>query len=229
MRRALVTVGVVLLVLGLGGWLADNYVRNRAETRAADALQTSLGLAQKPDVTLGGFPFSLAFVTKSIPSARLSAQRVSFPLAGKDVAVTGVLAESDEVRLVGDRVQVDRIDVTGVLDYGTLADLTGMPMSYGGTGRVKASATTRAGGQEFTVSVTAAPTLDADADVIRFTRVRLDEGSESPVPLTQSQLDRLVAPIRLTLPDGVSLTALLPSQGGVAVGARASDLSFRIS
>ena len=55
MRRFRVGLLVVLAVVGVGGVLADNYVRGRAEARAATALQARLGLEEKPGVELGGF------------------------------------------------------------------------------------------------------------------------------------------------------------------------------
>jgi hypothetical protein len=228
-RRALVTLLIVLVVLGLGGVVADNYVRGRTEDRVAQAAREALGLSQKPEVRLGGFPFSMSFLTRSVADASLSAARVPLTTAGRQVVVTDVIASADAISLVGSSARFERVSITGVLDYGSFADLSGAPMSYAGDGRVKISANARAGGLQFTAEVTAVPTIDVEAGAIRFTKVRLVEGTAPPAALTASQLDRLVKPITVALPKGVRLTALTPSQGGVAVAAVATNLTVTLS
>ena len=226
--RRLVTVLVVAAVVVLGGWLADNAVRGRAEERAAAAIQARLGLDQSPQVTIGGFPFSLALVTKTVPSARISAASVPLAVSGTRVHVTGVLVDSEAISLDGDRVRLARVSGSGVLSYGDLAELSGVPTSYAEDGRLRLNYTAQIAGRQLGVWVSATPVIAADGSAIELTRLRLDPDSAS-VPLTKAQLGRLVASIPLRLPDGVRLTALTPSEGGVAVAGQASDLAFTLS
>ncbi len=225
--RRLVTFLIVLVVLGLGGWVADNWVRGKAEDRAAAASQARLGLAQEPTVSIGGFPFTMALVTRTVPSARITAGNVPLAVSGHEVHVTGVFVDSDEIRLGNDQVNLSRVTGAGVLSYGDLATLSGVPTGYGGDGRVKLNYTARVGDQEFSVWVSAVPTISEDSTSIEFSGAKLD--AESSATLSQKQLDRLAKPIPVQLPDGVRLTALTPSEGGVAVAAVATDLSLPLS
>jgi hypothetical protein len=48
------------------------------------------------------------------------------------------------------------------------------------------------------------------------------------VSLTAAQVARLARPIAVELPKGARLTALTPSEGGVAVAATLTDLTFAV-
>lgn len=224
--RRLVTFGIVLVVIALGGWVADGWVRGRTEDRAAVAIQERFGLDQEPTVTIGGFPFTMAFLTKTVPSARIAAGSVPLTVSGHVARITGVFVDSDEIRLEGDQLRLSRVTGTGVLSYGDLAALSGVPTSYGGDGRLKMNYTARVAGQEFSVWVSAVPTISGDSSSIELSGVKLD--AESSARLSQKQLDRLAKPIPISLPDGVRLTALTPSEGGVAVAVLATGLSVTL-
>ena len=227
MRRALITLLVFLALIGGGGYVADSYLRGRAESQAASAIQSALGLDAKPGVTLDGFPFALAYLTRSVPSARATAREVPLTISGHKVSLSDVMVDSDTVRLDGDDVHLARATGTAVLGYGDLAELAGVPVSYAGDGRLKFSYTAVIGGQQLGVGITAVPKLDAGA--IRLTKVKLDVDGSPSVPLSQTQLAALARPVPVKLPKGVQLTALTPSEGGVAVAALATDLTLPLS
>jgi hypothetical protein len=227
-RKALLTLLVVVAILGAGGYVADSWARGRAEAQAAVAIQARLGLARKPGVTIGGFPFSLAFLTRTVPSARVTAERVPFEVSGRTAEISGVLADSDAIRLVGDRVRLDRVTVTGVLGYAELGEIAGVPISYAGDGRIALTYTTQVSGHQLTVGITAQPRLDVEAGVIRLAKPKADADTAAQVTLSQAQLQRLARPIPLELGSGVRLTSLAPSEGGIAVAATATDVSIGI-
>lgn len=229
MRRALATLLVVLAVVGVGGYLADSYVRSRAESQAASAIQSALSLDAAPGVTLGGFPFSLAFLTRSVPSARVTAREVPLTVSGHKVNLSDVMVDSDTIRLAGGDVRLARASGTAVLGYGDLAELAGVPVSYAGDGRLKVNYTTSFGGQQLGVGVTAVPELDVDAEVIRLTKLKLEPEGSLSASLGGARLTALAKPIPVKLPKGARLTALTPSEGGVAVAAIATDLTFSLS
>ena len=109
--RAIAVTLVVLLVLVVG---ADFGLRLVAETRLADSAQASLGLPQRPDMDLRGFPFLLQF-------ARGRFERVG-------VQADGVESEG---------LEIDRIDLTledVVFDRGSLFGGGGIITSSEGTG-----------------------------------------------------------------------------------------------
>ena len=229
MRRALVTLLVILAIVGVGGYLADSWVRDRTQAQAAAAIQDALDLPKKPAVTLGGFPFSLAFLTHSVPSARASAERVPITISGKKAEVTGVLVDADTISLVGDRARARRVTATGVLGYAGLGDIAGVPISYAGDGRIALTYTTRVAGQQLTVGVTAEPRLDAEAAVIRLADPRVDPATATQVTLGKAQLQRLARPIPVALGARARVTSLATAEGGIAVAVTATDVSVTLA
>jgi hypothetical protein len=227
-RKALLVTAIVLALLAVAGWLGDNALRTSAEDRAATAIQSTLALTQKPDITIEGFPFSLSLLTRSVPGARASAASVPLELSGHTVHVTGVRAQTGELSLSGNRAHVASGTVTGVLGYGDLAEIAGLPVSYAGGGRVRLTYTTVFAGQQLSIGVTALPVLDTNARKIRLTKPKLDSESSLPVSLTAAQVARLARPIAVELPKGARVTALTPSEGGVAVAATLTDLTFAV-
>ncbi len=228
MRKAALASAIVVAVLLVAGWFADGVLRRAAEESAASALQSSLGLPQKPDVAIDGFPFALSLLTRSVPGAHASAGRVPLTVSGHDLQLTGVRVRTGEISLLGNTAQVTRADATGVLDYGGLAALAGLPVSYAGEGRLKVVYTTQLAGQQVSFGVTAVPVLDAERATIRLTGPKLDPGNPPPVPVPAAELSRLARPIPVRLPGGARLTALTPSEGGVAIAASVTGLSFPV-
>nr|WP_300146529.1 DUF2993 domain-containing protein [Propionicimonas sp.] len=229
MRRALLTLLIVVAVIGAGGYLADSWVRDQTEARAAAAIQDALGLAEKPAVTLGGFPFSLAFLTQSVPSARVTAEKVPITVSGTKAELSGVLVDSDTISVVGNRARIQRVTGTGVLGYAGLGDIAGVPISYAGEGRIALTYTARIAGQQLTVGVTAEPRLDVDAAVIRLVKPTVDPAAATQVALSQAQLQRLARPIPVELGKRARVTSLATAQGGIAVAVTASDVSLTLA
>ena len=225
MRRALLVTAVVLALLAVGGWVADNAVRSAAEDRAAAAVQARLALEQKPEVTLGGFPFSLAFLTRSVPGARAGAARVPLTVSGHTLHATGVRVETGTIRLVGEDVQAERVDATGVLGYRELSILAGVPVSWAGEGRVGLVYTATISNLPVNVGVTAVPVLDRKAGVIRLTRPELDPKAAPSVPVSASEVRRIAKDIPVQLPTGAELSGLTVSEGGLAVAVRIAEVT----
>lgn len=228
MRKALLVTLIVLAVIGVAGWFGDNLLRNAAEDQAASALRSGLGLSSTPDVSIDGFPFALSLVTKSVPGARVGVASVPLAISGHDVRLTGVRVQTGRISLDGSRARVARADATGVLDYGSLAELTGVPVTYAGDGRLKLTYTARLAGQQVQVGVTALPVLDAKSGEIRLTKPELDTEAAPPMPVTAAQLAKLAVPIPVELPGKAKLTAVTAAEGGVAVGASVTDVSFAV-
>ncbi len=112
--RAIAITLVVLVALAVG---ADFALRLIAEARLADSAQASLGLPQRPDLDLRGFPFLLQF-------ARGRFERV------------GVQADDVESEdLVIDRVDLTFEDV--VFDRASIFGGGGTITAAGGTGRAE--------------------------------------------------------------------------------------------
>lgn len=89
MRRALVVLAILALVLAG----ADIGLRLLAQSLVSRQLQRSLDLTERPDVSLGGFPFFLRFASGRFSSMMLSATEAEFdglPLTALEIELQGV-------------------------------------------------------------------------------------------------------------------------------------------
>ncbi|MCA1726135.1 MAG: DUF2993 domain-containing protein [Actinobacteria bacterium] len=72
MRRLVIVVLVILALLVVGDFGFKAY----AEGRFAGQVQQGIGLEEKPDLDLGGFPFALAMARGRLPSANVQADGI---------------------------------------------------------------------------------------------------------------------------------------------------------
>jgi hypothetical protein len=73
MRRLVISLAVVLGLLTAGDFGFKAY----AEAKFSAQIRDGVGLEQKPDLSLGGFPFTLAMLSGKLPSATVTADGVT--------------------------------------------------------------------------------------------------------------------------------------------------------
>lgn len=230
MLKAVIGTAVALAVIGGGGYLADNAVRAAAEDQVATAIVTQLGLPERPDVRLGGFPFSLALLTRSVPDATASAARLPLVVSGHEVDFTAARLTTGRISLTDDLATVAAADATATLGYAELAEIAEVPVGYAGDGRLELRYDVVILRQTVSVAVSALPRLDVDAAVIRLAEPRLDlAGVDIGIDLSQDQIDTLVQPISVALDHGLRLTEFSPSEAGAEVRIGGEDLTFPLN
>lgn len=229
MRRAIVWVVVLLLVLG-GGYLGDNMLRGYAENRVADAISAELGeAAGAPSVGLGGFPFALSLVTRSVPTARLAVDELPLEISGQEVVLSDVVADTGEIRLGSQAVNIASLTGSARLSYRDLARVADVPVRYAGQGRLELRYSREFFGRQVAFAVSALPELDVDGQVIRLSDPKLElAGNAIDINLSQDQLDAIIEPITVTLDHDLRLTSLVPDDGGIAIGVGGTNLSVPI-
>ncbi|MCX4587217.1 DUF2993 domain-containing protein [Streptomyces sp. NBC_01481] len=104
------TAAAVLCTLCL--LLADRLAEYYAQSRAADQLQKSLGLATRPDVDIHGFPFLTQLLDERIDRVDVTVPDVS----ADRVSLAEVRATAKDVRIVGDAPTSIKGAVIGDLD-----------------------------------------------------------------------------------------------------------------
>lgn len=227
MGRWLLRIVLILAVIAGVGVAADAVVRMLAEDQAATELRRQLQLPENPKVELGGFPFSMAVVTRSVPSARLDIATMPVEADGHALQLTNVIATTGAIRQDADLVTVDRAHVTGTLGYAGLSELVGVPVSHGGEGRLKLEYRTEVLGREVTASVSAVPVVESnqlgfDEPELTVVDVKLNGR------ILDELVDRLVQPIDIPLEHGLELTSLSPASGGVDVVVDGTGLEFEL-
>lgn len=228
MRKGLVWTLGVLLVLGVGGYFGDNLLRSYAQDRAVEAVGSYLGDG-KASVKLGGTPFFLALITRSVPSAHVEVARLPLEITGHKVHLTDVVADTGAVALGASEVSVATLTGSAVLSYADLSRIADVPITYAKDGRLQLRYTRVVLGRQLSFAVSALPKLDAEAQVIRLTDPKLDlAGNTVDLGLTQDQLDSIVEPIKADLDHNLRLTSISATDGGVAVGVAGTNVSVPI-
>ena len=230
MRKGLVWTLVVLLVLGVGGYFGDSFLRAYAQDRIAESVDQHLGDG-KSTIRLGGSPFILAWFTRSVPDAHVEIPSMPQEVSGHPVHLTDVVADTGEIRLTGDGASVASITGSARLSYADLSKIAGMPVTDATGGRLKSIYTVELFGQKVSFAISALPEVDATAQVIRLTRpkVQLDVNDKfSDIVLSQDQVDAIVKPIPVKLDYGLRLTSITPREDGVAVGVEGTNITVPI-
>lgn len=227
MLKAVIGTVVALAIIGGGGYFADNAVRDAAEEQVAAQLQSQFGMPAPPEVQLGGFPFSLALLTRSVPDAAASAPVLPLPVAGHDAEFTDVRLTTGRISVTDEQATIAGVSATARLSYAELAKIAEVPVSYAGDGRLELRYEVSILGRPFSVAVSAQPRLDVDEAVIQLTGPRLDlAGIDIGLNLSQEQLDALVQPIDVQLEHGLRITGLTPGEAGIDVRIGGESISF---
>ncbi len=229
MLKAVIGTAVAVAVLGGGGYLADNAVRDTTESQVATTIAEELTLAEKPQVELGGFPFSIALLTGQIPDATASADRVPVEMAGHPIELTAVQVRAEQIGVQANPATLGSVDATAILSHDALSTLAGVPVSDGGNGRLQVAYTLNVFGRQLTVGVSAIPVLDQAAQQIRLTDPQFQVMDTIFNLDVDALIDRLIEPIDVSLGYGLTLTAAVPTDAGLHLHATGTDVALPIS
>jgi hypothetical protein len=205
LRRLLIT---LVIISGLFV-VADRVAVRVAENEAASKIQSSQGLAQKPDVSIEGFPFLTQLLGSKLDQVKLQANDMK--VNGSSIKLASLKATLNGVRISDNysSAVADSATGTGYLTYADLSNAlpNNTTISYGGTpGKVKVSTTIQ--GQQ--VSGT------ADISVVGGNSVQLNN-LDTGDPLTSFLANVFSPSIPLSLPDNLQLQSISAGQLGVQV------------
>lgn len=225
--KPILITGAVLVVLGAGAVIGDNYARSAAEERVASEVQAELGLAEPPEVSLGGTPFTAVLITREVPTASLSAQDVPVEVSGQQVTLDTAQVTAENLTLGTGEVHVASGRAEALLGYPALSTLAGVPVEAGEeAGRVKVSYTADLFGKELVAEVSAVPALSEDGSQVELTETRISiAGFDLGEDVAQRIMDQVVEPIALDLPYGLEPESIQAAADGLTVAVTASDLT----
>lgn len=226
MRNILVAL-VIIVLLAVG---ADFGFRLWAESTVADRIDSSLGLPERPDVDLHGFPFTLHVVRSRFPRA---------DVAVEGLEIEGLVFERVGVELRGVRFPRDRLfregpAVVTASSGEAMAEVTDdeitaylgrrdLPLTVEFVGPdVRTSGTIQALGLEVEASATAQLSLSDGALVFEPQEIEVAEQVTIPAGALRFEIP-LPQPIQ-----GVEFERLTVEEGMARVEGDLRDLSFRV-
>lgn len=156
-----------------------------------------------------------------------AADSAEVPFEQHRVPVRTVTYHASEIRLKSlSEAVVGRLDLAGTLTWSGLSDLAGLPVGYGGEGRVLVTYTVDVLGlHALDVGISGIPQLDVAGQRVELTQSRIDvAGVEISESVSQQIIDRVVKPISLAAGDGVRVTGVSVAEGGLVAQLTATDV-----
>ena len=219
---------VVLLLLGGLALAADRGAEAFAEDRVAQLVAERGGLAGRPEVEIGGFPFLTQAVGGRYDDVRIGltgadlgqpeGTRADVSLRGVQVALSDVLSGSVQ------QVPVERVDGTATLAYALLAAELGpgTTVTRNGDG-LRVQRTVEVAGVSVPLTATGTVSLDGDTLV-----VDVEDASGAGVDVPDLLVDQVDDALDLRypipqLPFGLQVTGVAPADDGVRVQVEATD------
>jgi hypothetical protein len=219
---------VVLLLLGGLALAADRGAEAVAEDRVAQLVAERGGLAGRPQVEIGGFPFLTQAVGGRYDDVRISltgadlgqpeGTSADVSLRGVEVALSDVLSGSVQ------QVPVERVDGTATLSYALLAEQLGPGTTVTRDGdRLRVQRTLEVAGVSVPLTATGTVSLDGDTLVVDVDDAS-GAGVDVPDVLVDQVSDALDVRYRIPqLPFGLQVTGVAPVDDGVRVRVEATD------
>ncbi len=219
---------VVLLLLGGLLLAADRGAEAFAEDRVAQLVAERGGLAGRPEVEIGGFPFLTQAVGGRYDDVRIGltgadlgqpeGTRADVSLRGVQVALSDVLSGSVQ------QVPVERVDGTATLAYALLAAELGpgTTVTRNGDG-LRVQRTVEVAGMSVPLTATGTVSLDGDTLV-----VDVEDASGAGVDVPDLLVDQVDDALDLRypipqLPFDLQVTGVAPADDGVRVQVEATD------
>lgn len=219
-RRGWIALLVTLVVLAVIFFVGDQVARTYAQNMIASKIETSSGLAQKPSVTIEGFPFLTQLAAHDLRVVDVSASNVQ---AGK-VDVTSIKATATGVHLNSgfSSATVDRINGTAFISFASLEQALGVQ------GVATISADPAAGPDAVKLSAGAIGSITGQVSVVGPNEVRIQMGSltglaallggKVPIPSQTIQIPKL--------PAGLVVRSVSVTGQGVVATASAQDTTL---
>ncbi|MGA8845620.1 MAG: DUF2993 domain-containing protein [Nocardioides sp.] len=226
MKKLLVLATVLaLLALGLdrGGALV-------AERVAGSTLQSSQGLREAPEVSIGGFPFLDQLASSRYERVEVMARDVplgegpaAMRLKRLDVVLIGASTSRDFSRIAAGRAQAE-----AVLSYAVLGSALGIDLSYDGPRELTASGSFTVLGQEIAPRLTVRPAVVGGALSLADFSLAVAEGAAATVLPALEEI--FGAPVSFEgIPFDVALKEISVESDGLHLTLRGTDVSYEAS
>jgi hypothetical protein len=236
-RRGGGVVLVVFLLIGVlvavGLYAGDAYLRGRAEKSAAVQLQNRLGTPDTPTIDIQGGPFLTQVAARHLRRVHVVAddlgttgtggQAGTVPVQHTDLVLSDVTT-TDWFQTMTAR----RVEGTALLRYSDLGALSSVPISYAGDGRLRVQQTASLFGVQLKALVTGTPQLDVGAQTLTLADPQLSvDGVDLPGKASAPLLRAALKPIPVEgLPYGLQLSSVSAEDDALHAGLQGDGVTF---
>ena len=224
--RVLIVLGVVVaLVVG-----AEFAVRYFTQSQVQQAMQGTEVILQQPTVNLGGGSVLAAVAQGRFVDVSGTAVSAEVPFEDHVIPVRQITYQASDIRLVStSEAVIGTLDLTGTIDYAGVSQLAGLPVTFGGDGRVLVSYNVDIlGVSSVTIGVSAVPVLDVATQQIELEQSRIDVAGVSVTEsISQQIIERVVKPISVAADDRFTVDAISVTDIGLTAGLTATEVPVR--
>jgi hypothetical protein len=227
-RRGLRALLITVLVLVVLLVVADRVGAAVAERVAADTIQRSQHLDQRPDVDVPGIPFLTQLASGTFDKVTIHANDVAIGNSAHTLDISHVAVDLDHVTVPRDfsAVHARTAHATGLISYQQLGRVLGIDVTYRGGGRVRAEKTITVLGQTFQAGITATPQLVDGALGFGAAAVNGVSGVGQDVIDGLTKVFDLRVPFD-RFPFGVRVRSLQATAQGISLALDGSNLSYQ--
>lgn len=233
--RALRITAVVLVILCGLFVLADRIAVEIAEDRAADRIKSSQGLADKPELSIRGFPFLTQVLSDKFDKVDAKLTGITAETAGTTLRVDEITVHLHDVRVSDGyrKATADRASGEALISYDDLTKAApdGVTVGYGGTndsGKPLVEVTARVQvpllGQEMEHSVESAVSI-VGRDTVRL---RAEQVPFAEVPGVEAEIRKRIDFTRTIsgLPKGLELDKVEVTSKGVKITVKGENVEL---
>ena len=233
--RALRISAVVLVVLCGLFVLADRIAVQIAEDKAADRIKSSQDLANKPDLSIRGFPFLTQVLSDKFDKVDAKLTGITAETAGTTLKVDEITVQLNDVRVSDGyrKATADRASGEALIGFDDLSKAApqGVTVGYGGSSdsgkpMVKVTAKVRVPllGQEVERSVNSAVSI-VGRDTVRL---RADEVPFANIPGVEAEIRKRIDFARTIsgLPEGLELDRVEVTEEGVKLTVKGENVEL---
>jgi hypothetical protein len=234
MRRTIWALIVLAILAGLG-FAGDRYAAHVAAGQIASAVQTDAKLAQKPHVTIQGFPFLTQVANGKYKHIDVTATDIfqrgepqgsvlKLDFAGVRISLSKALHGDVGTVPVHEVTGTVAIPFSDLLAAANIPGLTIISATPGGN-QIKVSEVVAAGPTSVTALVTAGVSVRGGSLVLSALNLTQANGKPVPAAVRQQVLAQAVFSVKLPgLPTGVQMTAVSVTATGLLVTLHADAL-----
>jgi hypothetical protein len=221
----LIVVGLLVVADRVGAWYAQRRIADEVQQEVAKREITS----DKPDVSVGGFPFLTQVLSGDYESITIVLRNVEgggVRLSELDIKATGVHAELDTIRSGNGEARADRVTGTATVGYPTIAALTSLPglQLSGQDGQLRVRLPVTIQGQDVVLVGTAKVQVNENVIQVRVSELDDEKGSlpAAARSIANGYADQLSVNLRLPdLPYDLTVNQVTTESSGLAVTATA--------
>lgn len=233
--RALRITAVVLVILCGLFVLADRIAVRIAEDKAADKIKSSQDLANKPELSIRGFPFLTQVLSDKFDKVDAKLTGITAETAGTTLKVDEITIHLSDVRVSDgySKATADRASGEALISYEDLSEAapSGVSVSYGGTsdeGKPLVKVTARVEvpvlGQEVERSVDSAVSIVGPDTV----QLRAEDVPFANVPGVEAEIRKRIDFSRTIggLPEGLELDKVEVTKEGIKITVKGENVQL---